>query len=458
MPTNNRWTRKSCPSARHSGARDIFRWNRAAGCYECAVIPDSDELVRLDKAHLWHPFTPMREWCAADHEPLILVEGKGCILRDQHGRAYLDGNASIWTNIHGHGHPAIKAALHEQIDRVAHTSCLGFTNPPAIRLAQELTGLFPGGKLSRVFYSDDGSTAIEAAVRMALQYWRQNDRPERDTIVAFDRAYHGDTLGAASLGGIPLFKGGAGTFGYRVIRMPDLEALDDLPAEERSRIAAVIIEPLIQGAAGMRLWPPGMLRTLDDWCGRQDAFLILDEVMTGFGRTGRMFACEHEGVVPDFIALAKGLTGGCLPLAATLTTERVFEGFLEDENTFFYGHSYCGSQLGCAAALASLRVFREERTLETLAPKISLLADLLAELKALPSVTETRQCGLIAAVDLGCSPPGTGSRICITARKHGLLTRPILNTIVLMPPLTITTSELRSMTTAIRDAITEVCG
>lgn len=381
------------------------------------------------------------------------------MLRDQHGREYLDGNSSIWTNIHGHRHPTITAAIQEQAARIAHTSFLGFTNPPAIQLAEELVDLFPGGKLSRVFYSDDGSTAIEVAVRMSLQFWRQNGRPERDMIIAFDRAYHGDTLGAASLGGIPLFKGDTEGFGYRVRRVASLEALYRLPADELRRAAAVIIEPLIQGAAGMRLWPPGMLHALDGWCRESDVFLILDEVMTGFGRTGKMFACENEGVVPDFIALAKGLTGGYLPLAVTLTTERVFEGFLGEGKTFFYGHSYCGSQLGCAAALASLRVFREESVIETLAPRIAHLADRLAELAKLPQVKEKRQCGLIAAIDINApSDLKTGARICLAARKHGLLTRPILNTLVLMPPLCVAADEISAMTDALRKAIIEVCG
>lgn len=408
---------------------------------------------QLDKRHLWHPFTAMGPWCAEGHTPLMLVEGRGCMLRDQFGNEYLDGNASIWTNVHGHNHPVINAAITEQLGRVAHTSFLGFTHEPAIRLAKELVDLLPGGKLTRAFFTDNGSTAIESAVRMALQFWKQNGRPQRDTLVAFDRAYHGDTLGAASLGGIPLFKGSGNDFGYRVITMPSLEALESLSMEERSRIAAVIIEPLIQGAAGMRLWPPGMLKALDGWCEAQDVFLILDEVMTGFGRTGRMFACEHEGVVPDFLCLAKGLTGGYLPLAATLTTERVFEGFLGDPGegrTFFYGHSYAGSQLGCAAALASLRVFREERVLEQLPAKIERLSELMADLPAF------RQCGMIAAMTIDSPDLSLGAQVCIAARKHGLLTRPIGNTLVLMPPLCVTLDELERMVGALRRALAEV--
>jgi adenosylmethionine-8-amino-7-oxononanoate aminotransferase len=408
------------------------------------------DLTSLEKRHLWHPFTPMRQWCAAEHTPLMLVEGHGCTLRDQFGNEYLDGNASIWTNAHGHNHPAINAAITEQLGKVAHTSFLGFTHEPAIRLAKELVDLVPGGRLTRAFFTDNGSTAIESAVRMALQYWKQNGRPQRDTLVAFDRAYHGDTLGAASLGGIPLFKGSGNDFGYRVVTV---SSVAELAALDANHIAAVIIEPLIQGAAGMRLWPKGMLKALDAWRQAHDMFLILDEVMTGFGRTGKMFACEHEDVVPDFLCLAKGLTGGYLPLAVTLTSERVFEGFLGEPHegrTFFYGHSYAGSQLGCAAALASLRVFREDRVLEQLPPKIALLGELMGDLSAF------RQCGMIAAMTVDSPDLTLGAKICLAARKHGLLTRPIGNTLVLMPPLCVTLDEIERMVAALRTALAEV--
>ncbi len=413
----------------------------------------SSELTALDQQHLWHPFTPMRQWCDPQHEPMMLVEGQGCTLKDQFGNEYLDGNASIWTNVHGHNHPVLNAVIIEQLGKVAHTSFLGFTHEPAIRLAKELVDLVPGGKLTRAFFTDNGSTAIESAVRMALQYWKQNGRAERDTLVAFDRAYHGDTLGAASLGGIPLFKGSGNDFGYRVITVPSLQALQSQPAAERERIAGIIIEPMIQGAAGMRLWPSGMLKALQGWCQAQEVFLILDEVMTGFGRTGKMFACEHEDVVPDFICLAKGLTGGYLPLAATLTTERVFKGFLGEPHegrTFFYGHSYAGSQLGCAAALASLRIFREERVLEHLPAKIARLGELMQGLPA------ARQCGMIAAMTIDSPDMTLGVKVCLAARKHGLLTRPIGNSIVLMPPLCVTLDELDRMGAALRAALAEV--
>ncbi|MCX6847621.1 MAG: adenosylmethionine--8-amino-7-oxononanoate transaminase [Verrucomicrobia bacterium] len=416
-------------------------------------MPHLPDLPTLDQQHLWHPFTPMRQWCAPEHTPLMLVEGHGCTLRDQFGNSYLDGNASIWTNAHGHTHPAINAAIIAQLGKVAHTSFLGFTHEPAIRLAKELVDLLPGSKINRAFFTDNGSTAIESAVRMALQYWKQNGRPERDTLIAFDRAYHGDTLGAASLGGIPLFKGSGNDFGYRVITVPCLDALDSLTADDRNRIAAVVIEPLIQGAAGMRLWPQGMLKKLDDWCAELDVFLILDEVMTGFGRTGKMFACEHEGVVPDFLCLAKGLSGGYLPLAVTLTTERVFEGFLGEPHegrTFFYGHSFAGSQLGCAAALASLQVFRDEHVLDQLPAKITRLDAMMADLPGY------RQCGMIAAMTIDSPDLSLGSKVCMAARKHGLLTRPIGNTIVLMPPLCVTLDEIERMVAALRSALDEI--
>ncbi len=406
-----------------------------------------DERTQLEKQHLWHPFTPMADWCDDVHEPLMLVSGEGCTLRDQNGREYLDGNASIWTNVHGHHHPVIDAAITEQLGKVAHTSFLGFTHEPAIRLAKELVELMPASELQRVFYSDNGSTAIEVAVRMALQFWQQNGRPQRDTLVAFDRAYHGDTLGAASLGGIAQFKGN--DLGYRVLRVTNR---DELSLLDSSRVAAVIIEPLIQGVARMRLWPQGMLRELDAWCEREDVFLILDEVMTGFGRTGRMFACEHEGVVPDFLCLAKGLTGGYMPLAATLTTIAVFEGFLGPQRTFFYGHSYTANQLGCAAALASLRIFREEAVLARMQPKIARFAELLAELRTHEKISEVRQLGLIAGIDV-IGPEGTGARVCMAARAHGLLTRPILNTVVLMPPLCVSEDELQRMVDAVRRSV-----
>jgi adenosylmethionine-8-amino-7-oxononanoate aminotransferase len=428
--------------------------------------PDPAWLAAADKRHLWHPFTQMRDWCAPEHDPLLLVSGRGALVRDAQGREYLDGNSSIWTNIHGHAHPAIDAAIRAQLERVAHTSFLGFSNPPAIELAAELLALWPGGKLTRLFYSDDGSTAIEVALRMAAQFWQLSGHPERREFVAFTGAYHGDTMGAASLGGIPLFHDRLSSWRFPVRRA---ESLDDLASLDPQGIAAVAIEPLVQGAAGMRLWAPGTLRKLRHWCDSTGVLLIADEVLTGFGRTGTMFASEQEDVVPDFVALAKGLTGGYLPLAATLTTEPVFEAFLgtfQEQKTFYYGHSYTGNQLGCAAALASLRLFHDEQVLPRLQPMIALLSRLLKQLKAdTPFVGEVRQCGFIAAIELvqrtGAPFPAhllTGARVCHAARSHGLLTRPIRDAVILMPPLCTTESQLCTAVEAIQLAIRDTLG
>jgi adenosylmethionine-8-amino-7-oxononanoate aminotransferase len=397
----------------------------------------ADDISRADKQHVWHPFTDMATWCADDHQPLVVERGEGIYLFDTDGNRYLDGNASIWTNVHGHNHPHINAAIVAQLEKIAHCSFLGTTNAPAAQLAEKLVGLFPPDTLTKVFFSDDGSTAMECAMKMALQFWQLQDRGDRCEFAAFDRAYHGDTFGATALGGIATFHARFEKLGLKVHRLNSAEDLEKLDA---SRLAGIAIEPLIQGAAGMRTWPAGMLKALRDWCDREDVMLILDEVMTGFGRTGKMFACEHEGVVPDFIALAKGLSGGYLPLAATLTTQRVFEAF--DGKPFYYGHSYSGNPLGCAAALANLEVFEMEQTLENLPAKIATLRDELAKLK---SVGEVRQCGLIAGIDLIGGDGKLGEKVCLAARELGLLTRPVLDTIVLMPPLAINEEQIVEM-------------
>jgi len=427
-----------------------------------------EKLQQTDKQHLWHPFTQMQDWCAPGHDPLVLVEGRGSTLVDAEGREYLDGNSSIWTNIHGHSHPHIVRAIQNQAAKLAHSSFLGFTNEPAIRLAQKLTALFPPDTLSRVFYSDDGSTAIEVALKMAVQYHQLTGHPERCRFAAFEHAYHGDTTGAASLGGIAAFQDRFASISFPVMRVANLAELEALDQQAIESLAGIVIEPLIQGAGGMRVWPEGLLRDLRAWCDRNDVFLILDEVMTGFGRTGTMFAGQQEDVVPDFLALAKGLSGGTMPLAATLTTERVFEAFLgeyAEMKTLFYGHSYCGNPLGCAAALASLEVFAAEMTLENLQPKIHLLRTLLDELAADCHVGAVRQCGFMAGLDVvrtdGSPYPWqeqTGARICLAARHYGLLTRPIRDTLVLMPPLCFSTDELIRAVAALRAAIREVCG
>ncbi len=428
----------------------------------------ADRLRSLDKAHLWHPFTQMQAWCAPEHDPLIIESGSGVWLQDSEGKKYIDGNSSIWTNVHGHGHPVIDEAIRDQLDKIAHCSGLGFTNEAAVLLAQKLVQLFSRDTLTRVFYSDDGSTAIECACKIAIQYRQLNEQPERCAFVAFDQAYHGDTAGAASLGGIDVLHHRFGSFGFDTTHVRDFEQLKELPDEEISKLTAVIIEPLIQGAAGMKLWPAGMLGELREWCDENDIFLILDEVMTGFGRTGTMFACEQEEVVPDFMVLAKGLTGGYMPLAATLTSERIFEKFLgtyAEQKTFFYGHSYNANPLGCAAALANLEVFETENTLGKLEKKISVLAVLLEEhLAPLQNVGEIRQCGFIAGIDIvqdkktletWATEKQVGAAICLAAREHGLLTRPIGDTLVLMSPLCITEPELEMAVVALAKATSD---
>src|SRR6266478_7375666 len=366
----------------------------------------TEALIEWDKRLAWHPFTDMREWCAAEHEPLVLVEGRGALLRDSRGREYIDGNSSIWTNIHGHNHPHINAAIHRQLDRVAHTSFLGFTNPAAIELAQAIVGLFPDNSLTRVFFSDDGSTGIEVALRIADQYWRLR-HSRRHQFIAFQNGYHGDTAGAASLGAATMFQIGSTRWNFPAMQVPNIKALEALAPAEIAKTAAVVIEPLIQGAAGMRLWPPGTLKAVREWCHRTDTLLIVDEVMTGFGRTGRMFATEHESVIPDLVVLAKGLSGGYLPLAITLVSEKLFSAFdgsVADGKALAYGHSYTGNALGCAAAKASLEVFESEGVLEALQPKIQHLKSALNGLRGLPGVAEVRQCGFIAGIELEESP------------------------------------------------------
>jgi adenosylmethionine-8-amino-7-oxononanoate aminotransferase len=420
---------------------------------------NTDELIATDKKFVWHPFTNMREWCTSEHEPLVLVEGNGALVRDSKGREYLDGNSSIWTNIHGHNHPHINMKVREQLDRVAHTSFLGFTNPPAITLAKAIVDLVPNTKLNRVFYSDDGSTGVEVALRMADQYWRLR-ASRRQQFIAFQNGYHGDTAGAASLGAAAMFQVGPSSWNFPATLVPDLKTLERISATEAAKIAAVAIEPLIQGAAGMKLWPPGTLQGVREWCDRTGALLIVDEVMTGFGRTGRMFAIEHENVSPDIMVLGKGLTGGYLPLAMTLVTDEIFsrfDGSITEGKALAYGHSYTGNALACTAALASLEVFQHENVLENLGAKIKQMHDELESLKSLPAVKEIRQCGFIAGIELSAPDASKlAADVCLAARNRGLLTRPIRDVIVLMPPLCITSQQLSTAIAAIRSSIVDL--
>src|SRR5947208_2228937 len=405
----------------------------------------------LDHRHLWHPFTQQGDWCHED--PLVIERAEGTDLVDSDGRRYIDGVSSLWCNVHGHRHPLIDRAIREQLDRMAHSTMLGLTHGSAAELATRLVALAPPG-LARVFYSDSGSTAAEVALKMAFQYCRQRggQHARRTSFVALREAYHGDTLGAVSVGGIDLFHAAFSPLLFSAHRVEpgnaaQLEGVLDIHSEE---IAAVIIEPLVQGAAGIRVHPPGYLRQVRELTERHGVLLICDEVATGFGRTGTMFACEQERVAPDFLCLGKGLTGGYMPLAATLATERVYEGFLgaaEDPRTFFHGHTFTGNPLACAAALANLDAFEREGTLVRLQPKIRLLGELLAEVARLPEVAEVRGRGFMAGVDLGDHDPALrlGHRVAREARQRGAIVRPLGDVVVLMPPLTIRKLELQRL-------------
>lgn len=461
-------------------------------------------LAQLDHAHVWHPFTQMRDWLR--REPIVITSGRGAVLRDVHGKEYLDANSSIWTNLHGHQHPKINAAIARQLRKVAHSSALGFANEPASLLGAKLvkianpkaTKLPPS--LNKVFFSDDGSTSLEVALKLAYEFTRRTCGPKaKPRFLSLAGAYHGDTIGAVSLGHIDLFHkayGGmlfktdkvmapycyrcpfnrakparADARKYRKCNWECVGQVERQLAAQKKRGAAYagfVFEPLMQGAAGMIPQPQGWLKRVTTMARSQGAALIADEVMTGFGRTGSMFACQQEGVQPDFLCVAKGLTGGYLPMAATLTTQKVFNAFLgayDEFKTFFHGHSFTGNQLGASAALASLEllennaVVNRRRTLET---------EFSVELEKLwrsPQVGDIRRVGLVAGIELvrdwRTRAPfnlrdRAGIRVCEAMAKRGVLTRPIGNVIVLMPPYCTSSTQLRKMITALQQAIAEV--
>jgi adenosylmethionine---8-amino-7-oxononanoate aminotransferase len=423
----------------------------------------SADPAQLDHDHLWHPFTQQRDWCG--EEALMIERAEGSHLIGTDGRRYIDGVSSLWCNVHGHRHAGIDRALRDQLDRVAHSTMLGLSHPGAAELAARLAELAPPG-LSRVFYSDSGSTATEIALKMAFQYQRQRggQHVRRTSFVHLRDAYHGDTIGSVSVGGIDLFHATYRPllFETHTAEPGDAADLERILAMHEEEIAAVILEPLVQGAAGMLVHPPGYLCAARQLCDRFGVLLICDEVATGFGRTGTMFACEQEGVAPDFLCLAKGLTGGYMPLAATLTTERVYEGFLgapEEQRTFFHGHTYTGNPLACAAALANLDAFESERTLLRLQPKIRLLGELLGEIAEMPEIAEVRSCGFMAGIDLGAHDPSLrlGHQVTLEGRKRGAIIRPLDDTIILMPPLSISKDELRRLVGIAADAIRAAC-
>jgi adenosylmethionine---8-amino-7-oxononanoate aminotransferase len=419
--------------------------------------------AQLDRDHVWHPFTQQQAWC--EEEQLVIERAEGSHLIDGDGRRYIDGVSSLWCNVHGHRHAGIDAAVSEQLGRVAHSTMLGLSHPGAVDLAARLVDLAPA-ELSRVFYSESGSTAVEIALKMAFQFQQQRggQHARRTSFVHLRHSYHGDTIGSVSVGGIDLFHSAYRPllFHTHAAEPGDAADLERVLAAHEEEIAAVIVEPLVQGAAGMLTHPDGYLRAVRELCDDFGVLLICDEVATGFGRTGTMFACEQEGVAPDLLCLAKGLTGGYLPLAATLATERIYEGFLgayEEWRTFFHGHTYTGNPLACAAALACLDAFEQERTLERLQPKIELLAELLDEVAAMPQVAEVRRRGFMVGIDLGEHDAALrlGHRVTVEARKRGAVIRPLGDVVVLMPPLSISEEELRGLVEITADSIVAAC-
>ena len=448
-------------------------------------MTDPATLIEWDRRHLWHPFTQMADW--VQDEPLVVAAAEGCTLIDTAGRRYLDGVSSLWCNVHGHRHPRLDAALRAQIERVAHTTLLGLGSVPSIELAHALVDVVPRG-LTRVFYSDAGATAVEAALRIALQYHHLHGAPGRVRFASLVEGYHGDTLGAVGVGYSETyhrFVEGAIRPAVRLTpphvfrwqRGMEAEnalaaALDEAEATlatHAASLAALVVEPLVQGAAGMWIHPPRYLARLAELARHHGMLLIADEVATGFGSTGTMFACEQAGVTPDLLCIAKGLSGGYLPLAATLATEEVFAAFLapyEDFRAFFHGHTFTGNALACAVALASLRVFEEERTLERLGPKIARLHErLVGEIAPLRHTGEVRQQGVMVGIELVAERDGRapypadariGQRVVKAARARGVVVRPLGNVIVLMPPLAISMADLDRLVDVVRDAIVDV--
>ena len=445
-----------------------------------------EELAAWDQAYLWHPFTQMQDWLG--EEPLIIAGGDGNYLIDVYGNRYLDGVSSLWCNVHGHRHPALNAALHEQADRIAHSTLLGLASVPSIVLAKRLVQLAPRG-LTRVFYSDAGATAVEIALKMAFQYWQLRGEPQRTEFAALTEAYHGDTIGAVSVGYseafhryfkpllFPCHKLNPPHV-FRWQRGMDADAAlqaavkdaETLLTRKGPEIAALIVEPLMQGAAGMWAHPAAYLRALRDLTRQHGVLLICDEVATGFGRTGKMFAVEHAAVQPDLMCVGKGISGGYLPLAATLATEEIFRAFLggyEELKTFFHGHTYTGNALACAVALANLDVFEEEQVLARVQERSRQLHERLAEFASLPHVGDVRQWGLMAGIELVADrqdrrpyPPSqrVGMRVIMDVRRHGVILRPLGGVIILMPPLSTSEKELDFLVTVTRDAIVRVTG
>ncbi|MEI6127228.1 MAG: adenosylmethionine--8-amino-7-oxononanoate transaminase [Pseudomonadota bacterium] len=443
-------------------------------------------LQKLDTQHIWHPFTQMKDYCRS--APLVIERGKGIYLYDTEGNKYMDGVSSLWVTVHGHRKKNIDAAIIRQVHKICHSTLLGLSNVPAIELAEKLVQVAPKG-LTKVFYSDNGSTAVESALKIAFQYWQQKSPATRKKkkFVSLTNAYHGDTLGSVSVGGIDLFHQIYGPLLFKTFKAKSpycyrcplkktypacsfecLATLESILKKHHAEIAALILEPMVQGAAGMIVFPKGYLRAARELCTRYNVLFIADEVAVGFGRTGKMFACEHEQVRPDILALAKGITGGTLPLAATLVTDEIYRAFLgeaKELKTFYHGHTYTGNPVACAAAIASLAVFEEEQVLAVLQPKIKLLKDGLKKFRSLGHVGDIRQCGFMAGIELAENIKEKkpypverliGHRVILEARKRGVIIRPLGDVIVLMPPLCISPKELQILLGVVFDSLQAV--
>lgn len=447
------------------------------------MTDDRDNLVQWDRDHLWHPFTQMKGF--REEELVIITRGEGSFLYDLEGNRYLDGVSSLWANLHGHRRPELDQAVAAQLEQVAHSTLLGLAHPPAILLARRLAQIVPAG-LNKVFFSDDGSTAVEVALKIAYQYWQNRGEKDKRRFLKLSQGYHGDTLGAVAVGGIPLFHEvyhpllfdtleAPAPYCYRCPHREDcreqcLAVMEEQVEVHHRELAAVVLEPIMQGAAGMIPQPPGYLAKVREVTRRYGVLLIADEVAVGFGRTGKMFACEHEQVTPDLMCLAKGITGGYLPLAATLATDEVYDAFLgefEEFRTFFHGHTYTGNPLAAAAGLASLDIFAQDRVIEGLAPKMELLARLLAGLADHPHVGDIRRRGLMVGIELVQDKTTrepfpvarrVGHQVILAARKLGAILRPLGDVIVLMPPLCITPEELETLARITHEAIDRGAG
>ncbi|MEI4800440.1 adenosylmethionine--8-amino-7-oxononanoate transaminase [Bacillus sp. FJAT-51639] len=443
-----------------------------------------EELAQKNKNYVWHPFTQMKDYLEDD--PVIIERGEGRKLYDVNGKGYWDGVSSIWLNVHGHHVQELDDAIREQLNKIAHSTLLGIANVPSILLAEKIIEIVPNG-LKKVFYSDSGATSVEIAIKMAFQYWQHKGKSKKKKFITMKEAYHGDTIGAVSVGAIDMFHQAYSTLLFDTLKVPypytyrspygedgqmivkkHLEEMEDLLQSNHEEVAAVIVEPIVQGASGIITMPDGYLKGLRELCTAYDVLLITDEVATGFGRTGKMFACEHEGITPDILTAGKGLTGGYLPVAITVTTEEIYRAFLgdyEEQKTFFHGHSYTGNPLGCAVALANLKLFETTNLIEAVSHKAEYIAKRLEVLREFKHVGDIRQRGFMIGIELVQNKETkeayswqerVGVKVCKRARDLGMILRPLGNVIVFMPPLASTIEELDDMIAILQQAIQEV--